>query len=121
MKIFADENIPNLTVRTLRQMGHDVADIRYTPAQGMEDENIWRMVREEKRLLITTDKGFSQYRDESHSGILIVRLKQPNRLKIHQRILQAIAARPSEKEWHGIMVVMRDFVQSIYRSEAIRI
>ncbi|HAO22879.1 MAG TPA: hypothetical protein DCQ37_21970 [Desulfobacteraceae bacterium] len=120
MNIFADENIPAITVRTLRQMGHDVSDIRYTPAQGMEDENIWRIVRQEKRLLITTDKGFSQYRNEPHGGILIVRLKQPNRLKIHQRILQAMAARQSEKEWSGIMVVMRDFIQSIYRFESVK-
>ena len=28
MKIFVDENIPLITVRVLRKMGHDVRDIR---------------------------------------------------------------------------------------------
>jgi hypothetical protein len=41
-----------------------------------------------KALLITTDKGFASRRDESHYGILIVRIKQPTRLKIHQRVMQ---------------------------------
>jgi hypothetical protein len=35
MKIFVDENIPLMTVRALREMGHDVRDIR-----GTADE--WR-------------------------------------------------------------------------------
>jgi len=31
-----------------------------------------------------------------------------------------MAARQSEKEWSGIMVVMRDFIQSIYRFESVK-
>jgi hypothetical protein len=65
--------------------------------------------------LITTDKGLSIHRDEIHYGILIIRLKQPTRIKIHQRVMQAIK-RYSEKEWRGLMVVMRDVVQSSWRS-----
>jgi predicted nuclease of predicted toxin-antitoxin system len=115
MKIFADENIPNVTVTALRDMGHDVADIRGTRNQGISDEEIWKFVKQEKRLLITTDKGFSTYRDEEHYGILIVRLKKPNQLKIHQRVIQAIT-RYSEYQWQGLMVVMRDIVQSVIQS-----
>ena len=37
MKIFVDENIPNVTVDPLRAAGHDVLDIRGTPQQGMVD------------------------------------------------------------------------------------
>jgi predicted nuclease of predicted toxin-antitoxin system len=85
MKIFVDENIPLITVRELQAMGHDVKDIRETPTQGISDDELWAMVKRENRHLITTDKGFSQYRNEAHSGILIIRLKQPNYLKIHKR------------------------------------
>ncbi len=61
--------------------------------------------------MITTDKGFSTHRDEVHYGILIIRLKQPTRLKIHQRVMQSIK-KYSEKEWFELMVVMRDAVQA---------
>ena len=115
MKIFIDENIPLITVRELCEQGFDVIDIRGTGDQGIADEELWKKVLNEKCLLITTDKGFSSYRDETHYGILIVRLKQPTRLKIHQRVMQAIK-RYSEKEWFGLMVVMRDAVQSSWRS-----
>ena len=115
MKIFVDENIPLMTVRTLREMGHIVTDIRNTPDKGMTDDAVWAMVQREKQLLITTDKGFTQYRNKQHQGILIVRLRQPNRHKIHQRVMKAIT-QFSEKKWPGMLVVMRDTVQSVWRS-----
>ena len=98
MKIFVDENIPLMTVRKLSDQGHQVIDIRGTEDQGITDEVLWQKAQAEKCLLITTDKGFSGHRNETHYGILIIRLKQPTRLKIHERIMQALKRLP-EKEW----------------------
>ena len=114
MKICVDENIPLKTVETLRSLGHHVLDIRGTVNQGIDDETLWSMIGRENRLLITTDKGFIQYRDEQHAGILIVRLRQPNAAKIHARVMQAIE-QFNEAEWPGLVVVMRDVVQSVSR------
>jgi predicted nuclease of predicted toxin-antitoxin system len=114
MKIFVDENIPSITVAALRHLRHDVADIRGTPDEGMSDENLWKRSQKEGRLLITTDKGFSHYRKEPHHGILIVRLRKPNENKIHQRVMRAIN-QFKEKEWRGLLVVMRDSVQSTWK------
>ena len=114
MKIFVDENIPRMTVSALREQGFEVIDIRGSEDQGLTDDAIWREAQKEKCLLVTTDKGFSSHREEPHHGILIIRLKQPTRLKIHQRIMLAIG-KYSEKEWPGLMVVMRDMVQSTWR------
>jgi predicted nuclease of predicted toxin-antitoxin system len=91
MKILVDENIPLVTVDELRQRGHDVSDIRETTDKGMEDELLWKKACDEGRLLITTDKGFSQNRDKKHNGILIITLRKPNTDKIHSRVLKALA------------------------------
>jgi len=115
MKIFVDENIPSMTVTELRSKGFDVTDIRGTEDQGITDEQLWQRVQKEKRILVTTDKGFSKHRNEAHHGILIIRLKQPTRLKIHQRVMQVIT-KYSNEEWPGLMVVMRDTVQSTWKS-----
>ena len=98
----------------MKETGHDVRDIRGTNLEGMEDEGVWDLVKEEGRMLITTDKGFMQYRNNRHNGILIVRLKQPNRLKINERTMKAIT-QFSEEEWKRLVVVMRDNIQSISR------
>ena len=57
--------------------------------------------------LITTDKGFSNHRDEVHYGILIIRLKQPIRLKIHQRVMQSIK---KYKEKRQILQILDTFI-----------
>jgi len=112
MKILVDENIPKITVMALREMGHDVRDIRGTTLEGIKDDGIRGLIQKENRMLITTDKGFMQYRDNQHRGIIIIRLKQPNRLKIHNRIMKAII-QFTEEEWKRLTVVMRDNIQSI--------
>jgi predicted nuclease of predicted toxin-antitoxin system len=115
MKICVDENIPLDTVSELINLGHDVLDIRGTPKQGISDEVLWEIVQNENRLLITTDKGFVPHRLESHHGILVVRLRQPNAQKIHERVMRAIN-QFAEDEWAGLVVVMRDVAQSIWRA-----
>jgi predicted nuclease of predicted toxin-antitoxin system len=77
MKILVDEHIPLMTVRALRLIGHDVHDIRGTLDEGMQDDALWAMAQQEERLLMTTDKGFTQYRMARHHGVLIIRLRQP--------------------------------------------
>jgi predicted nuclease of predicted toxin-antitoxin system len=114
MKICVDENIPLITVAELRKLGHDVLDIRGTPDQGISDKSLWDKVQIEKRLLITTDKGFASHRRESHFGILIIRLHQPNEQKIHQRAMGAVG-QFADEAWPGLLVVMRDVVQSSWR------
>lgn len=90
-----------MTVRDLRLTGHDVRDIRGTPDEGIQDDALWAMAQQEERLLITTDKGFTQYRAEPHHGVLIIRLRRPNRQKIHARIMQAMR-QFSEQEWRKV-------------------
>ncbi len=119
MKIFVDENIPVMTVRELRKLGHDVMDIRGTDDEGITDEDMWGMVQKDGRLLITTDKGFVQKRHEKHNGILIIRLKQPNRLKIHQKVMQAIN-RFRKEEWLILTVVMQDMFYSVWKAKKVR-
>jgi len=115
MRILVDENIPNLTVVKLREMGHDVLDIRATERQGMFDDELWSLAQAGQRMLVTTDKGFSEHRDESHYGLLVVRLRQPNEQRIHVRIMAAFR-QFTERDWPGFLVVMRDAVQSVHRA-----
>ena len=115
MKILVDENIPNITVHELRRMGHDVLDIRGTERQGMFDDLLWTLAQTERRMLVTTDKGFCEHRDQQHCGILVIRLRQPNEQRIHARIMAAFR-QFAENAWPGLLVVMRDAVQSVSRA-----
>jgi predicted nuclease of predicted toxin-antitoxin system len=117
MKILVDENIPLITVSELRRIGHNVSDIRGTADKGMSDELLWKKACSEGRLLITTDKGFSQYRDLKHNGILIIAMRKPNAGKINARILKAIP-RFSAKQWQNLLVIMHDNVIGVWRGKS---
>lgn len=95
---------------------NQVKDIRGTDLEGIPDSQIWEIARTEERLLITTDKGFTQYRNENHFGILVIRLKQPNSLKIFDRIMAAVD-NIKDEEWPGLLVVMRDSIRSTWKKE----
>jgi predicted nuclease of predicted toxin-antitoxin system len=114
MKILVDENIPRMTVAALCDAGHEVRDVRGTLDEGISDAGLWRIAVSEQRVLITTDKGFATVRDPLHPGVLVVRLKQPNRQRIHDRVMQGITRYP-EAQWPGMAVVMRDGIASRWR------
>lgn len=115
MKILVGENIPRTTVDRLRELGHDVKDVRGTSEQGSDDPELWDVAMTEGRLLITTDKGFTEYRGIAHHGILIVRLRQPNRVKIHASVMHAMKLF-KDADWPGLLVVMRDATMSTSRA-----
>src|ERR1022692_815530 len=115
MKILVDENIPRIMVDRLQELGHDVKDVRGTTSQGLPDPDLWRLAISDQRMLITTDKGFTQHREVPHFGILIVRLRQPNRHRIPQAVLRALE-RFSACEWPGLLAVVRDMTLSISRA-----
>lgn len=119
MRVLVDENIPRITVDALSASGLDVKDVRGTFREGACDSDLWALALAESRILITTDKGFAEYRSMLHHGILIVRLRQPNRLKIHRAIMRVIE-RFSEKEWSNVLVVIRDTSVSISRADSER-
>ncbi len=114
MRILVDENIPLMTVRALREMGHDVCDVRGTEEMGSNDDELFAHAYHERRLLITTDKGFAQRRHDAHAGILIIRLRKPNRQKIHERVMLALSQIQPD-DWPGLLVVMRDAIRSMSR------
>jgi predicted nuclease of predicted toxin-antitoxin system len=87
MRVLVDENIPRMTVAAPIALGHDVKDIRGTSMQGAADAELWALAMVERRALVTTDKGFTEYRSVPHHGILVVRLRQPNRQKIHHSVM----------------------------------
>jgi len=118
VRILADENVPLTTINELRQRGHDVQDVHRAGQKGVLDTELWARAQRKHCLLITTDKGFAQYRGVDHCGVLIIRLHQPNSRKIHERVMWALDHFP-EAEWRGMIVTVRDKVVAVSPGENI--
>ena len=110
MKIKLDENIPTELAGPLLQLGHLVDTVHDEELQGHPDFDIWRAAQAEERFLITQDLDFSdarRYRPGTHPGILLVRLREPTRRRLIDR-LAGVFQRNDIRDWQGCLVVLSD-------------
>lgn len=115
MNILVDENFSTPTVKALREQGHFVIDVRESKDQGISDDQIWELDQQHLALLVSTDKRFVRRRPPHH-GVLVIRLRQPNQERIHQRVFSALK-HFADASWPGQTVIMRDRARSVRRNK----
>lgn len=93
MRFFLDENFPKTVSKLLIENGHYVFDIRGTSDEGAEDVDIFQMAQEKKAIFLTTDKDYFHtvpHLYESHCGVIVITLHQPNRRNISDKLKWAL-------------------------------
>ena len=115
MKICVDENIPLVTVSELQALQHDVWIFEGLSIKACETIFSGSLYRTKGDSSSRRTKDSLSTAANYITGLLIVRLRQPNEQKIHERVMKAIG-QFSEDEWNGLTVVMRDTVQSVSRA-----
>lgn len=76
MRIKVDEDLPLAVARLLREAGYEAETVLEEGLRGWKDPNLWRVVQEESRFLVTADKGFGDIRvfpPGTHAGVLLLR------------------------------------------------
>ncbi|HOO13890.1 MAG TPA: DUF5615 family PIN-like protein [Candidatus Marinimicrobia bacterium] len=89
MIFFLDENFPKAVTSILIKEGHKVIDLRGTDQEGLEDEELFKIVQKNKAIFLTTDKDYFHtipYLFKSHFGVIIITLKKPSRKNIIDRL-----------------------------------
>lgn len=107
MKIKLDENLPLQLASLLEELGHDAHTVHDERLIGHEDRQIWDAAQKESRFLITQDMDFSnsqKFVPGSHHGLLLIRLRSPNRRNLVGRIVE-LFQKESVGEWSGCFVV----------------
>jgi len=107
MKIKLDENLPLQLASLLEKLGHDAHTVHDERLIGHEDRQIWEAAQKESRFLITQDMDFSDSRKfvpGSHHGLLLIRLRSPNRRNLTGRIVE-LFQKENVGEWSGCFVV----------------
>ncbi len=110
MRIKLDENLPVLLAPSLRALGHNVHTTQEEGLAGESDSTLWKAGQDEGRFLITQDLDFSDIRKfapGTHSGILLVRLRSPDRSALIARV-EAVFANEDVVTWPGCFGVVTD-------------
>ena len=110
MKVKLDENIPIRVASILANLGHDTDTVPAEGLGGRDDHDVWEAAQKTSRFFITQDLDFSniqKFIPGTHRGLLILRLRDPGRNDLLQRI-EAIFKTEDVGGWEGCFVVATD-------------
>ena len=119
MKIKLDENLPHRLATLLKNLGHEVHTLHEERLGGRPDAEVWEATQRESRFLITQDLDFSdslKFAPGSHHGILLIRLRSPNRRALIERIGEMFR-KENVSEWVGCFVVATERKIRVLRRE----
>lgn len=118
MRIKLDENLPASLASALTALAHEVHTVAEEDLSGSKDHELWEAAQQESLFLITQDLDFSDARKfapGTHSGILLVRLRSPDRSSLIQRIKQ-VFSQEEVAHWSGCFVVVSEHKVRVLRN-----
>jgi predicted nuclease of predicted toxin-antitoxin system len=118
MQIELDENLSGGLAPALRALGHDVRTVPEEGLQGRDDTTVWTAAQGEDRFLVTQDLAVADARNHppgTHAGIALIRLRDPGRAALTERVLAAFTAEGASA-WPGRLVVVTDRKRRVGRS-----
>ena len=118
MKIKLDENLPARLGNQLSAAGHDTDTVQGEDLSGQLDDKVWQAAQDAGRFFITQDLDFSdlrKYQPGKHHGLLLVRLANPSRRALIERVNTLFTTEDVEG-WRGCFVVATERKIRIRRS-----
>ncbi len=109
MKFLLDADVPRSIGSMLISQGHDVIDIRDIKPPGTSDTQIYHLIKEQGRILITRDLDFSNillYPPPSNAGIIVLRTHLFSVSEL-VKIVEDIVTRFSSSELIGSLLIAR--------------
>jgi len=118
MRIKLDENLPLSLASVLTALAHDVHTVAEENLSGSKDDELWEAAQRESRFLITQHLDFSDTRKfapGTHCGILLIRLRSPDRTTLIQRVKQ-LFFQEEVALWSGCFVVASEHKVRVVRT-----
>ncbi len=107
MRFLTDECVSPTTVKLLRQLGHDVLDIKEFKRLGLKDQDIYRMACEQDRVIFTIDKGFRKFNPANCGGIIISAIRPNTPLRYDPRLKHLLTTTHLE-ELAGKLILLEE-------------
>jgi predicted nuclease of predicted toxin-antitoxin system len=108
VRIKVDEDLPRQIADLLISRGHDAATVVGQGWQGVSDDVLWPRVQNERRWLITADKGFANLRRHPpgrHAGVILLRAQEESR-RTYMELAALALERLKLDEIPGALVVV---------------
>lgn len=107
MRFLIDECVSPTTVHLLRNLSHDVLDIKELKRFGAQDREIYHIACQQKRVIFTTDKGFRVFNPARCGGIIISMIRPNTPLRYEPRLKHLLTTTHLD-ELTGALVLLEE-------------
>jgi len=107
VRFLIDECISPTTAHMLRQLGHDVLDVKELKRFGLKDADVYRIACQQQRVIFTTDKGFRAVNPARCGGIIISTI-QPNTPLRYEPRLKHLLRTTRLEDLTGTLVLLEE-------------
>lgn len=107
MRVKLDENLSRAHAAYLIEHGYETDRVHDEGLSGASDEEVWRVVLQERRFFITLDLDFSDIRKfppGEHPGILLIRARSRSQSSV-QEVLERVLREQSLTTLQGCLAV----------------
>lgn len=111
MRILADENIQEPTLRFLRELGHDVLGVNEAGLKSASDTDIFQQAQQEQRVVLTYNCDFADIRDlagKDHHGVIRLRIENQRVYHVHPLLKEALDKLRDMNLRNSLVTVMDD-------------
>lgn len=108
-RFLVDENLPRSLATELIASGHEATHVRDVGLRGKPDREIIAYAVANTLTLISADVDFCDVREYplgSHSGIVVVRLREEETIAERKRVVVRVVSRLMETELFGSLIVI---------------
>jgi predicted nuclease of predicted toxin-antitoxin system len=99
MRFIADQDVYWLTIRVLREWGHEVTTARDLGMQKASDEDLLDKARARSKIFLTRDKDFGTLtflKEKISTGIIFLRCSPTNLDAVHQELKRLLSVHDEE-------------------------
>lgn len=114
MRFIADENIPNSLIKAIRRLGYFVKDLKEENIIGIDDQELLKVAKQEKRILITFDKDFTnlkQFPLKKHCGVVVLRYRSKHPTKVVEAFSHLLRSPIKERFENSLCEVFDNYVK----------
>jgi predicted nuclease of predicted toxin-antitoxin system len=108
IRFLSDDDIYPSIVQVLRDLGHDVFDIKEEKLTGIIDDQVYDLAKSQNRILVSMDKDFTNillYPLGDHSGIIVAKFYRMKIDETAQKFLNAFV-KLTEDDIKGNLVII---------------
>jgi len=109
MRFLLDADMSRSSAAVLRNLGHDVSDVRDIGLGSASDDEIFERAQAEQRIIVTADLDFADvrvYPPGTHAGIIVFRLPDHFKTAEINRVLEMAVPQLEQADVNRTLVII---------------